>query len=83
MGYKIDTSEIFKKIHNINPGPKQTAAYIEEIRKADMAGDPYARLSLRASMAVFVPFFDDATKILPYCAEFFQIAEEHPEAASA
>ncbi len=82
MGYRIDTSEVFNKIHNITPGPEQTAAYIEEIRKADMAGDPYASLSLRASMAVFVPFFDDATKVLPYCAEFFQIAEEHPEAAT-
>lgn len=83
LGYKIDTSEVFKKIHNINPGPEQTAAYIEEIRKADIAGDPYARLSLRSSMAVFVPFYDDATKVLPYCAEFFQIAEEYPEAAEA
>ncbi len=83
MRYKIDTSEIFRKIHNINPGPEQTAAYIEEIRKADMAGDPYAMLRLRSSMAVFVPFYDDATKVLPYCAEFFQIAEEHPEAVAA
>ncbi|MCI9077621.1 MAG: hypothetical protein HFH68_01685 [Lachnospiraceae bacterium] len=83
MRYKIDTSEVFKKIHDINPGPEQTAAYMEEIRKADMAGDPYAMLSLRSSMAVFVPFYDDATKVLPYCAEFFQIAEEHPEAVKA
>ena len=64
MGYRIDTSEVFNKIHNITPGPEQTAAYIEEIRKADMAGDPYASLSLRASMAVFVPFFDDAIERL-------------------
>jgi len=83
LRYKIDTSEIFRKIHDINPGPEQTAAYIDEIRKADMAGDPYAMLRLRSSMAVFVPFYDDATKVLPYCAEFFQIAEEHPEAVEA
>ncbi|MCX4325824.1 MAG: hypothetical protein OSJ45_00805 [Lachnospiraceae bacterium] len=84
MGQKFDTKEAFWNIHNnTTPGPGRTAAYIKTIKEADESGDPYARLHMRADMAVFVPFYDDAVKVLPYCAEFMQIAEEYPEAAEA
>jgi|GEM_PF-5065884 len=84
MGQKFDVREAFWNIHNNTaPGPERTAAYIKTIKEADESGDPYARLHMRADMAVFVPFYDDAVKVLPYCAEFMQIAEEYPEAAKA
>lgn len=84
MGTKFDTKEAFWNIHNnTKPGPERTRAYIKTIKEADESGDPYAMMHMRADMAVFVPFYDDAVKILPYCAEFMQIAEEHPEAATA
>ena len=83
MGQKYDTKAAFWDIHNnTKPGPERTAAYIKAIKEADESGDPYARMHMRANMAVFTPFYDDAVKILPVCAEFFAIAEEYPEAAS-
>lgn len=83
MGQKYDTKAAFWDIHNNTiPGPERTAAYIKAIKKADESGDPYARMHMRTNMAVFTPFYDDAVKILPVCAEFFAIAEEYPEAAS-
>jgi len=88
MAVKTDTEnflyEIRNKIQNSTvPGPGRTEAYLKAIMEADQYGDPYARLSIRSSMVVFTPFYDDAVKILPVCAEFFAIAEQYPEAADA
>ncbi len=74
MGQKYDTKAAFWDIHNnTKPGPERTAAYIKAIKEADESGDPYARMHMRANMAVFTPFYDDAVKILPVCAEFLQL----------
>lgn len=83
MALRFDSSEWYSYIDSKKAGPERTAAYNKAIKKADESGDPYARLRLRASMVVMTPFYDDAAKILPCCAEFFSIAEEYPEAADA
>ena len=77
----FDTTAAFKNINNTMIGPERTAAYLKAIQMADISGDIYARLRMRASMAVMVPFWDDAVKVLPVCTEYFAIAEEYPEAA--
>ena len=53
MGQKYDTKAAFWDIHNnTKPGPERTAAYIKAIKEADESGDPYARMHMRANMAV-------------------------------
>lgn len=75
--------EFYRYIDSVKEGPERTAAYNDAIKKIDELGNPYDMLRLRSSMVVMTPFYDDAVKILPRCAEFFEIAEEYPEAADA
>ncbi len=77
----FDTKAAFKAIDNTTAGPERTEAYLKAIQMADISGDVYARLRMRASMAIMVPFWDDTVKVLPVCTEYFALAEEYPEVA--
>lgn len=67
-------------IKRLPRGKPQMDAYLNAIRQADEAGDPYWRLMFRCDYCYEATFRDDPPKAIPVAAEFCALFDECAEA---
>ena len=67
-------------IKRLPRGKPQMDAYLNAIRQADEAGDPYWRLMFRCDYCYEATFRDNPPKAIPVAAEFCALFDECAEA---
>ena len=81
MGKKTFNGEQLDKAIKLLPkGKPQMDAFLDAIRQADAAKDPYWRLMFRCSYCYEATFRDDPPKAIPVAAEFCSLFDECSEA---
>lgn len=77
---KFRGEELETSIKRLPRGKPQMDAYLNAIRQADEAGDPYWRLMFRCDYCYEATFRDDPPKAIPVAAGFCALFEENSEA---
>lgn len=77
---KFRGEELEAAIKRLPRGKPQMDAYLNAIRQADEAGDPYWRLMFRCDYCYEATFRDNPPKAIPVAAEFCALFDECAEA---